>query len=88
MTDVESAKFNPSRFFNSPADVLADKSLSKADKIAILQCWAIDERERLVAEEENMLPNDQEIDYKLAEIHQALESLGVYHSDSSATKHG
>ena len=90
MIDIEKAKFDPSSFFKSPQHVLDHPTLSREDKIAILQHWSTDERERLVAEEENMLRSIDEGESHLDEIQQALEKLGVNHdtTTSSDTKHG
>ena len=90
MIDIEKAIFDPTSVFQSPKEVLNDKELSKNDKISILQHWADDERELLVAEEENMHRSVHERESVLADIQQALECLGVCHDDghSSATKHG
>jgi len=88
MTDVEKAKFNPASIYQSPKQLMADQSISKEDKISILEHWEDDERERLVAEEENMLPSDNE-KYILDEIRQALDQLGASHAGhASGTKHG
>lgn len=55
MINIEEARFNPSKLFKRPADVLRDDELTRAEKIDILRRWAYDEREMAVAEEENML---------------------------------
>lgn len=54
MANVSNYKHNPSAFFKAPSNVLESVELSKDDKISILKQWAYDEREKEVAEEENM----------------------------------
>lgn len=90
MIDIDKAKFDPASIFNTPKDVLMAAELSDADKINILQRWADDERELLVAEEENMRRSVDERESVLADIQQALEDLGILHDQghSSDTKHG
>jgi hypothetical protein len=58
MVNIEAAKIDPSKIFTRPIDVIKDKSLLREEKIDILRRWAYDEREKAVAEEENMRAND------------------------------
>lgn len=58
MVNLENAKLNPGKVFHRPIDVIKDTSLSREQKIDILRRWAYDEREKAVAEEENMLADD------------------------------
>lgn len=90
MIDIEKATFDPASVFQSPKEVLNEPTLSKNEMISILQHWADDERELLVAEEENMRRSYTERESVLTEIQQALEYLGVSHDHghSSDTKHG
>jgi len=88
MTEFEKALNNPASFFKSPQDVVAQKDFSRENKIEILRRWEYDQRELLVAEEENMPvkhPNN-----RLKEILQALSELGVDGDadNSSPTKQG
>ena len=52
--DVKAAKSNPSKFFQSPKEVLIHPELSRDNKIDILRAWEVDARLMSVAEEENM----------------------------------
>ncbi len=52
--DIKAASTNPSKFFQSPRDVLIHPDLSRAAKIDILRAWEVDARLMSVAEEENM----------------------------------
>lgn len=91
MIDIEQAKFDPASVFTSPFAVLQEHSVSREDKIAILQHWADDERELLVAEEENMRRGTHERESVLGDIQRALEQLGVNDDNrhsAHATKHG
>lgn len=84
--DVQKALANPAAVFSSPAAVTQENSLSREQKIRILQQWEYDARELAVAEEENMAggpPN------RLDEVLQALRSLAAEHgAGRSPTKQG
>lgn len=54
MIDVEKALLDPGLVFKTPDEVLAEKDLSREQKIKILQKWEYDVRELQVAEEEGM----------------------------------
>lgn len=87
MADFSEVRFNPQKFYQSPDHVLQDDNLSNEQKIDVLKQWSYDEREKSVAEEENMRPLDKERISKLEEIQKALISLG-YYDDSAPTKQG
>lgn len=55
MTDFNKALKDPTVFYHLPRDVLEDPSLTKEQKIKVLQQWEYDARELLVATEENMV---------------------------------
>jgi hypothetical protein len=84
--DVQKALANPAAVFSSPAAVTREESLSREQKIRILEQWEYDARELAVAEEENMTggpPN------RLHEVLQALRSLAAEHGTGrSPTKQG
>ncbi len=88
MKDVEKAKLDPASVYSSPQEVLSDSSISREDKIDILRRWEYDVREIMVAEEENMPPDDSAA--LLEEILAALEKLGAGPETKSfaPTKHG
>lgn len=67
---------NPSAHFDAPADVLADDSLSRADKLDILTNWANEIRQLQVAEEENMR-GQPGLAEQLEAVERALLSLGA-----------
>ncbi len=52
MIDVKQAMLDPTSVFKDPTDVVADKNLSRDQKIEILRRWEYDARELEVAEEE------------------------------------
>jgi hypothetical protein len=54
MLDIKAAKTNPSKFFQSPKDVLIHPTLTREAKIDILRQWEVDARLLSMAEEENM----------------------------------
>lgn len=79
MVNVELAKDDPASVFKKPSDVLMDASLAREEKIDILERWAYDEREKAVAEEENMRSTVLSKENRLDEILKALLTL---HTDS------
>lgn len=85
MTDFDRAMRDPKSCFDEPHDVVADDSLSKDQKVKILQQWEYDARELSVAEEENMAAHSGDESNKLNRIQKALRELGV-NSDSSGAK--
>lgn len=71
--NIENAIFNYSRYFDYPEEVVKDKILSTADKIALLKNWKQDIELQEIAEEENMqAPIADDI---LDEIQKALGQL-------------
>ncbi len=56
---VESIIKDPSRYFASPQDVVADGDLTLEDKRRVLDSWALDAQLLAVAEEENMAGKDR-----------------------------
>jgi hypothetical protein len=69
----------------SPADVLRRDDLSRDEKIRLLRQWEQDQREEMVAEEENMVAS-KPVTFTLDTV---LEELGVEGSSRPApTKHG
>lgn len=85
--DLDKALLDPASEFSSLADVVSDQSLSRDQKVKILERWEYDARELQVAEEENMAggPGNQ-----LDDVLAALNSLGARHNpnDSAPTKQG
>jgi hypothetical protein len=71
--DLKAAKANPSKFFQSPEEVLGHPGLSRDDKIAILRQWEVDARLLAVAEEENMTEGERS---HLGGVSKALIALG------------
>lgn len=87
--NIELAKFNPGSVFRRPSDVLKNASLTRKDKIDILQRWAYDEREIAVAEEENMTRAGSDTSNLLTEITDCLLELGVTEQERAPpTKQG
>lgn len=88
MTDFQRALYDPKSAFEYPKDVLADDTLTKEQKLKVLQQWEYDARELQVAEEENMLGDSSPT--MLNRIVRALRKLDNAHDDSEAsdTKHG
>lgn len=51
---LEQALLDPASVYQAPAEVLADNTLTREEKIKVLRSWEYDARELEVAEEENM----------------------------------
>lgn len=89
MIDLEQAKIDPARVFKRPSDVLHEKTLTREQKIDILQRWEYDERAISVAEEENMHgTNNNRHTHLLEDILKALQHLHAADHQSTSTKHG
>jgi hypothetical protein len=74
MIDIEKALVNPALVFKTPEEVVANRELSRDQKIKILHRWEYDARELQVAEEEGMEgPQPVSLDAVL----RALSSLGA-----------
>ncbi|TVQ85036.1 MAG: hypothetical protein EA400_16575 [Chromatiaceae bacterium] len=72
-----------------PRDVLSREDLSRSEKIAVLEQWAQDLREQMVAEEEGMASAGASLGQTLAEALQGLDSLGAPERQAPVpTKHG
>lgn len=74
-TNINALKHNPAAFFKAPSEVTTAKELSTDEKIEILQRWAYDEREKEVAEEENMSNQTGNAESRLSDILKALLEL-------------
>lgn len=83
--DLQQALDNPSSCFANPADVVRTDDFSEADKIQILRRWEYDARLLEVAQEENMTGGTAS---RLAEVLDALHSLGVEGSSGATAKQG
>jgi hypothetical protein len=87
MIDVEKALLDPGLVFTTPAEVLANNELTRAQKIEILRRWEYDVRELQVADEEGMEgPEPVTLDAVL----DALRTLGAPEDteNSAPTKQG
>lgn len=73
-TDVEAKMTNPSGSYSDPKEVLADKSLSRDEKIAILREWHYDAMRLQESEAENMSGGEPD---RLRSVSNALLELGV-----------
>lgn len=80
--ELTKAKKNPSLYFSSPRQLLAQLNLSDADKLEILKRWEQEARELAVAQDEGMIA---ESEGRLDEIIAAIEILSPgYHQGASA----
>jgi hypothetical protein len=87
MIDVDKALLDPGLVFKTPAEVLANNELTRAQKIEILRRWEYDVRELQVADEEGMEgPEPVTLDAVL----DALRTLGAPENteNSGPTKQG
>jgi len=63
--------------YETPTDVINDKNLSKDKKVKILMEWYDYEKQKLVAEEENMAHPQGNPKNRLPDLVRALNELGV-----------
>ncbi|WP_321368606.1 hypothetical protein [uncultured Desulfuromusa sp.] len=87
LTIFDQALKDPATVYVSPKNILQDQRLTVMQKSQLLRRWEYDERERAVAEEENMAGGPPSM---LAEILQALGQLDVTDNteNSPPTKQG
>jgi len=71
--DLKRALENPTDIFEAPEDVLADETLDRENKRAILQTWEQDARELAEAEEEGMAGGEPSM---LQRVLKALDAVG------------
>lgn len=79
MNHFEQACRNPASLYTKPEEVLTDLRFSSEEKKIILEHWAGDLEQLLIAEEENMPENLYENEMSptdlLEQVHQALSTL-------------
>src|SRR5262249_37718335 len=74
----------PADYFGDPAEVLRSSSLSRSQKLKILQQWELDARQLSVAEEENMAGGEESM---VGRVSRAILALGgEEHSEGGSTK--
>lgn len=84
--DFNEVKLDPSAAFQRPADVLAESSLTREQKIEVLRQWEYDAREMDVAEEENMQGRSG---VELSDVLEALDQIDPDREErSSPNKQG
>ena len=89
MIDIKHALLNPSTVFGRPEEVVANKELTREQKIEILRRWEYDVRELQVADEESMTaprPEPITLDAVLKALRQLDAAADVEHS--APTKQG
>jgi hypothetical protein len=72
MIDFEQALHDPAGIFEKPMHVVEEASLTREQKIAILNEWEIDAEALLRADEENMQMDEPSM---LSRVHRALAML-------------
>ncbi|MDP1573954.1 MAG: hypothetical protein Q8L78_03345 [Coxiellaceae bacterium] len=70
--EFEQITADPSAYYKTPDDVVADHRLTKAQKIMLLKLWAFDAHQIEVAQEENMIGDASPLRQILLLLH-ALE---------------
>jgi hypothetical protein len=74
----ETAMQDVAKAYGSPADLLADDDLTRAQKLKLLQQWDYDLGLLLVAAEENMAgPDSGKTSERLRAVRDAIKRLGV-----------
>jgi hypothetical protein len=81
---LEAALQDPAREFSCPADVAARRDWTIEERYAVLSQWKYDIGQVDLATEENMPPSDEHMRFSdsqdqvtIADIHKAIESLGM-----------
>ncbi len=69
----KSALVNPADAYGDPNQVVNDRSLTRAQKLKILQEWELDARQLSVAEEENMTGGEESM---VGRVSRAILALG------------
>jgi hypothetical protein len=86
--DMAMAQRDPASVFAEPADVLKAQSLSRRQKLALLEQWEREARSLAVAEEEGMTGDTESM---LRRVRRAIAELGGDESaekGAATTKHG
>ena len=84
--DLEQALFDPGAVFASPEEVLAQDTLTGAQKVEVLRCWEYDASEVAVAEEEGMRgPEDDTLERIVLALDRLTGGVDVEHT--GPTKH-
>ena len=71
--DLEAALLNPAGCFKEPRDVLAERRLTREQKLRVLRQWDQDARQLAVAEEENMTGGEENM---VGRVSKAILALG------------
>ncbi|MBS0357955.1 MAG: hypothetical protein JSS53_01595 [Proteobacteria bacterium] len=79
MINLEQARLDPAEVFRSPEEILNSDDLTRTEKIDILERWAYEERQLMIAEEENMPIHSRDTNNLLDRILDALMKLGATH---------
>jgi hypothetical protein len=74
---LAAAMQDPGREFRRPDDVVARTDWSIADRFAVLRQWKYDLGQLQVATEENMPPGGPGSPVTIADVHAAMEALGM-----------
>lgn len=79
MIDYTKALANPEKIFGNPKHVVADTTLTKAQKLKILEQWKHDATLMEIAEEENMGPENDTPPTMLSRIDRAIIAVKASH---------
>jgi hypothetical protein len=83
--NLQHALDDPSSVFAAPADVVRSEEVSREEKVQILRRWEYEARTLEVAQDENMMGGKGS---RLAEVLDALQSLGENGSSGATNKQG
>lgn len=78
---------NPLNFYKKPSDVAHDTTLSLEEKIKTLDNWLNDIELREVADEENMLPMDQERHQEVDFLRRLLRTYRTHQKHTKERHH-
>ncbi len=80
---------NPTRFYKVPHEVVQDRRLTRAEKLAILEAWELEARELSVASEENMSGGEPSLLQEVVDARLELgEETDPEDQGGAPTKHG
>lgn len=86
--DIDHAIQSPASAFRDPADVVANRRLTNAQKLRVLKQWEIDARALAVAEEEGMTGGEPSMLQRVMLALDQLDDTRPVERSGAATKHG
>jgi hypothetical protein len=81
---VQDAKLDPSRYYRNPADIMRDRRLTNEDRLAILNTWERERRQRCESQPSAELESEelQQLRRMREELERCLEPRIAQQSDA------